>query len=75
MTQDVISRSDTNLARKKLISSLITGLIIGAIAGAPVGWFAHRIYYQQHSGQVLLCRQKHLGQPEAELQSLCGSAY
>jgi hypothetical protein len=63
------------ITRKNLVSSLATGLVIGLIAGAPLGWFAHRIYYQQRAGQVLLCRQKHIGQPEAELKALCGDVY
>ena len=63
------------ITRKNLVSSLATGLVIGLIAGAPLGWFAHRIYYQQRAGQVLLCRQNHIGQPEAELKALCGDVY
>lgn len=63
------------ITRKNLVSSLATGLVIGLIAGAPLGWFAHRIYYQQQAGQTLLCRQKHIGQPEAELKALCGDVY
>ncbi len=63
------------ITRKNLVSSLATGLVIGLIAGAPLGWIAHRIYYQQRAGQVLLCRQKHIGQPEAELKALCGDVY
>jgi hypothetical protein len=73
---DQISRAEHNrITRQHLVYSLVTGLIIGSIAGAPLGWFAHQIYYQQRAGQVLLCRQKHIGQPEAELKALCGSAY
>jgi hypothetical protein len=73
---DHISRTEhERITRKNLVYSLATGLIIGTIAGAPLGWFAHRIYYQQQAGQTLLCRQKHIGQPEAELKALCGSAY
>ncbi|GAC1465354.1 MAG: hypothetical protein NVS2B14_19230 [Chamaesiphon sp.] len=63
------------LGRKDLVSSLVIGLVLGIFGGMPLGWFAHKVYYQQHSGQVLLCRQKHIGQPEYELQSLCGSAF
>ena len=73
---DHISRAEhERITRKNLVSSLVTGLIIGIVVGSPLGWFAHQIYYQQRAGQVLLCRQKHIGQPEAELKSLCGSAY
>jgi len=53
----------------------VTGIILGIFGGIPLGWFAHSVYYQQKSGMVLLCRQKHIGQPEAELKALCGSAY
>jgi F0F1-type ATP synthase assembly protein I len=71
---DHISRAEhQRITRKNLIYSLATGLVIGIIAGAPLGWFAHRFYYQQRAGQVLLCRQKHIGQPEVELKALCGS--
>ena len=73
---DHISRAEhERITRKNLVYSLVTGLLIGAIAGSPLGWFAHQIYYQQRAGQVLLCRQKHIGQPESELKALCGSAY
>lgn len=75
MAHDTISRPKTTLTRGKLVYSLITGLILGIIAGAPLGWFAHRIYFQQRTAQVLLCRQKHFGQAEAELQALCGAVY
>jgi hypothetical protein len=67
--------ADNHITRKNLITSLLIGGIIGVIAGAPLGWFSHRVYFQQRSGQVLLCRQSHPNQPEAELQALCGSAY
>lgn len=73
---DQLTRAQHNrITRKNILYSLVTGLIIGSIAGAPLGWFVHQIYYQQRAGQVLLCRQKHIGQPEAELKALCGSAY
>ncbi len=73
---DHITRAEhERITRKNLVYSLVTGLVLGVFAGVPLGWFAHNIYYQQHSGQVLLCRQKHIGQPEAELKALCGSVY
>lgn len=73
---DHISRAEhKRITRQNLIYSLITGAIIGAIAGTPIGWFAHRVYYQQRAGQVLLCRQQHPGQTEPELRALCGSLY
>lgn len=64
---------ESHIGRKDLVNSLIIGLIIGAVAGSPIGWFAHKVYNQQRLAQVLLCRQKHIGQPEVELRSLCGS--
>lgn len=71
-----ISRAEhERITRKNLVNSLATGIVIGVIAGAPLGWFGHRMYYQQRAGQVLLCRQQHIGQPEAELKALCGSLY
>ena len=66
---------EKGFTRKNLVTSLLIGMLLGVLGGIPLGWFAHRIYYQQKSGQVLLCRQKHIGQPEAELKALCGSAY
>jgi len=73
---DPITRAEhERITRKNLVSSLATGLVIGVIAGAPLGWFGHRIYYQQRAGQVLLCRQQHPGQLEPELKALCGSLY
>ena len=67
--------TENSIKRKHLITSLVTGIILGIFGGIPLGWFAHSVYYQQKSGMVLLCRQKHIGQPEAELKALCGSAY
>lgn len=66
---------ESSITRKDLFTSLVIGLIIGAIAGAPLGWFAHRLFFQQRAAQVLLCRQKHFGQTESQLQALCGSVY
>jgi hypothetical protein len=75
MRQDTVPRQDIPHKRRNPLPLLITGLLIGLIAGAPLGWFSHRIYYRYRSAQVLLCRQQHYGQPEAELQALCGSLY
>ncbi len=75
MRQDAVPGQDIPRKRNNFLPILTTGIVIGLIVGAPLGWFTHRIYYQYHSAQVLLCRQKHLGQPEVELQALCGSAY
>ncbi|MCA1993771.1 MAG: hypothetical protein LDL41_17260 [Coleofasciculus sp. S288] len=73
---DHIPRAEhERITRRNLISSLAIGIVLGLIGGAPLGWFAHRLYYQQRAGQVLLCRQQHIGQTEAELKALCGSLY
>ncbi len=73
---DHISRAEHDrITRKNLVSSLAIGIFLGALAGGPIGWFSHRVYYQQRAGQVLLCRQNHIGQTEAELKALCGSLY
>ncbi len=73
MNQNTVPIQDIPRKKSNLVPILITGIVIGVIGGGPLGWFSHRIYYQYHSAQVLLCRQKHFGQPETELQALCGS--
>ncbi|MFH7025965.1 MAG: hypothetical protein ACHBN1_11305 [Heteroscytonema crispum UTEX LB 1556] len=47
LNQGNVATPKNTIKRKHLVTSLITGLIIGAIAGTPIGWFAHRFYYQQ----------------------------
>lgn len=71
LTEEKKSHHHTN----NFLRSLAIGAVLGAIVGGPIGWYAHSIFYQQRAGQVLLCRQKHIGQPEAELKALCGTAY
>lgn len=66
---------DHRFPRRAITSSLLAGLILGLIGGAVSGWFAHRLFYQQRAAQVLLCRQQHYGQPEVELQRICGSVF
>lgn len=65
----------TAITRKNLVYSLITGLLIGVIAGAPLGWFAHQVYNERRLADVLICREKNRNQPEAVLQSICGSRF
>ncbi len=60
---------------KYLLTTFIAGLILGIAGGAFVGWFAHRFYYQQRLGQVLLCQQNHAGLPEVQMKTICGSAF
>lgn len=74
LRQDNITRENT-IKRKHLINSLITGLIIGAIAGTPIGWFAHRFYYQQRLAEILLCRENNRNQPAAVVDSICGTRF
>lgn len=68
-----VETRESSITRKDLFRSLIIGGIIGIIAGCPLGWFAHQLYSQQRSAQVLLCRQKNVGAPN--LEQLCGSTY
>ena len=67
--------SERRITRRNLLSSLLIGLALGVVAGTPIGWFAHRIYAQQHTAQVLLCRQQSFGLAEADLQARCGTPY
>lgn len=63
------------VSRKNLVYSLITGLVIGVIAGVPLGWLAHQFYAEQRLAQILICREKNRNQPEAIVQSMCGSRF
>lgn len=65
----------SQITRKNLLNSLLIGVLLGTIAGIPLGWFAHRIYFQQRTAQVLLCRQQNFGLPEVTLQARCGNLY
>lgn len=60
---------------RRVMTTLIIGTLVGLGIGLPAGWFAHRLFFQQRAAQVLLCRQQHYGQPEADLQSTCGSVF
>jgi uncharacterized membrane protein YfcA len=74
VTQTAGTRSNS-IKRKHLVYSLITGLIIGAIAGTPLGWIAHRYYYQQRLAQFLLCQEQNRNQPAAYVDSICGRSF
>ncbi len=74
VTKTTATRTNT-IKRKHLVYSLITGLIIGAIAGTPLGWIAHRYYYQQRLAQFLLCREQNRNQPAAYVDSICGRSF
>ncbi|MBW4421760.1 MAG: hypothetical protein KME13_21495 [Myxacorys californica WJT36-NPBG1] len=67
--------SERKITRKNLLSSLLIGFVLGMVAGAPIGWFVHRLYAQQRTAQVLLCRQQNFGLAEADLQARCGTPY
>ncbi len=67
--------SERQITRKNLLSSLLIGFVLGVVAGTPIGWFTHRIYAQQRTAQVLLCRQQSFGLAEADLQARCGTPY
>lgn len=72
--QDTAVRGNT-IKRNHLVYSLITGLVIGTIAGTPIGWYAHRFYYQQRLAQTLLCRENNRNQPAAVVASICGTPF
>ncbi|GAB1541651.1 hypothetical protein NUACC21_43230 [Scytonema sp. NUACC21] len=74
VTQNTTIRTNP-IKRKHLVYSLITGVLIGTIAGAPLGWIAHRYYYQQQLARILLCRQQNSNQPAAYVDSICGRAF
>lgn len=62
--------------RRDLFNSLLIGIGLGTILlGLPLGWFSHRLYAQQRTAQVLLCRQQNFGLQESDLQSRCGQPY
>jgi hypothetical protein len=62
--------------RRDLLNSLLIGVGLGTLLlGAPLGWFAHRVYAQQRTAQVLLCRQQNFGTSEVDLQARCGQPY
>ncbi|XGW00395.1 MAG: hypothetical protein ACAF41_15850 [Leptolyngbya sp. BL-A-14] len=62
--------------RRDLFNSLLIGIGLGTVLlGFPIGWFSHRLYTQQRTAQVLLCRQQHFGLQEADLQARCGQPY
>lgn len=67
--------TERKITRKNLLSSLLIGLVLGTFVGTPIGWFTHRIYAQQRTAQVLLCRQQRFGLAEADLQARCGMPY
>lgn len=75
ITEDRTTRRGEPIKRKHLVQSLITGLIIGTVAGTPIGWFAHRLYYQQRLAQILVCREQNSNQPAAVVDSICGSRF
>ncbi|WP_235083033.1 hypothetical protein ACF3DV_02625 [Chlorogloeopsis fritschii PCC 9212] len=75
MIKNTTPRQDISPSRRNPLPLLMTGLLLGLIVGAPLGWFSHQLFFRYRSAQVLLCRQQHFGQPEVELQRLCGSLY
>jgi F0F1-type ATP synthase assembly protein I len=75
LNQGTVTRNTNPIKRKHLVYSLITGLILGTILGAPIGWFAHRFYYQQRLADILLCREQNINQPAAVVDSICGRRF
>lgn len=75
MTEVNRIRNEDSIKRKHLISSLITGFLIGTVAGTPIGWFAHRFYYQQRLAQILVCREQNNNKSAAAVDSICGSRF
>ncbi len=67
--------SQTTITRKNLVNSLLTGLVIGIIAGLPLGWAANQYFVEQRLAENLICREKNRDQPEAVIQSICGSRF
>lgn len=65
----------TAITRKNLVYSLLTGLLVGLLIGTPLGWFVHQFYAERRLAEVLICREKNRNQPEAVLQSICGSRF
>lgn len=70
------SQEKDRIHRRDLLNSLLIGVGLGTILlGLPLGWFAHRLYAQQRTAQVLLCRQQNFGLQEADLEARCGQPY
>ena len=71
------SRQERNrIHRRDLLNSLLIGVVLGTLVlGIPLGWVAHRLYAQQRTAQVLLCRQQNFGASEIDLQARCGQPY
>lgn len=67
--------SQTTITRKNLVNSLLTGLVIGIVAGLPLGWVANQYFVEQRLAENLICREKNRDQPEAVIQSICGSRF
>lgn len=67
--------SQTTITRKNLVNSLLTGLVIGIIAGFPLGWATNQYFVEQRLAENLICREKNRDQPEAVIQSICGSRF
>lgn len=71
----VSERRENRITRRNLFTSLLIGVVLGVFAGIPIGWLSHRVYAQQRTAQVLLCRQQNFGLAEADLQARCGTPY
>jgi hypothetical protein len=67
--------AQSTITRKNLINSLITGLFIGLIAGIPLGWIANQYFVEKRLAETLICRERNSNQPEAVIQSICGSRF
>jgi hypothetical protein len=67
--------AQSTITRKNLINSLITGLVIGLIAGIPLGWIANQYFVEKRLAETLICRERNSNQPEAVIQSICGSRF
>lgn len=65
--------SKTTITQQTYTDGSFTYLVIGLIFGAFAGWIAHDAYDGLRQAENSVCREENRNQPEAVIQSICGS--